>query len=59
VVAVVDEPTAGYYGGVVAAPVVQVVGEKSLKFMNILPRKGVGIPPKLKNKMGGIKKPGD
>jgi cell division protein FtsI/penicillin-binding protein 2 len=59
IVAVVDEPTAGYYGGVVAAPVVQVVGEKALKFMNILPKQGVGIPPKLKNKMGGMKKTGD
>ncbi len=59
VVAVIDEPTFGYYGGVVAAPVVQVVGEKSLKFMNILPKQGVGIPPKLRNKMGGMKKPGD
>ncbi len=57
VVAVVDEPTAGYYGGVVAAPVVQVVGEKALKFMNILPKQGVGIPPKLKNILG--KKTGD
>ncbi len=58
IVAVVDEPTAGYYGGVVAAPVVQVVGEKALKFMNILPRQGIGIPPKLKNKLA-VKKPGD